>query len=137
MPPIVPDAPWWANIALLMAAVVSSTLVVYLPTREKLRKIDKQVSNSHTTNLRDDLTEAIDEVKSLRTDISHVSDDVTHVRESTQRIDRRLDALKADIQDERKERLRHENWSEHIVREHTKAIERVAQPPHTRGQEES
>lgn len=104
MPPIIPDAPWWANGLLVLMAVVASVLIVWIPTRKKLNKIDTQVSNHHKTNLRDDLTKVLNAVEGLTTSMDDVKGDV-------RRIDNRMESLTIDIQDERKERLRHETWS--------------------------
>ena len=68
MPPIVPGAPWWANLALLLVAVVVSSgatvLIAHLSTRRRLddlkvqqAAITEQVVNSHAgqPNLREDV----------------------------------------------------------------------------------
>lgn len=62
MPPIIPNAPWWANAAVLILAVALPSLVSYLATRAKLtttaqdvREVKEQVKNSHSSNLRADL----------------------------------------------------------------------------------
>ena len=68
MPPTIPGAPWWANLALLLVAVVVSSgatvLVAHLSTRRRLEDlksqqeaITAQVVNSHAgqPNLRDDV----------------------------------------------------------------------------------
>ena len=62
MPPIIPNAPWWANAAVLVLAVALPSLVSHLATRAKLtttaqdvREVKEQVKNSHSSNLRVDL----------------------------------------------------------------------------------
>ena len=46
---------------------------------KRLDEIQSQVKNNHTTNLRDDLTELLCDVRSLRTDVARVSDRLTEV----------------------------------------------------------
>lgn len=46
---------------------------------ERLDEIQYQLVNSHTTNLRDDLTELLTDVRSLRSDVARVSDRLTEV----------------------------------------------------------
>lgn len=86
MPPIIPEAPWWANAILLAVGLVmtsvTAAVVAWIPTRRKLDRIDKQVTNSHPTNLRDDLTEVRDAVAQ----VLHAVEDLDA---STARIDRR------------------------------------------------
>ena len=73
MPPIIPGAPWWANLALLLVAVVVSSgatvLIAHMSTRRRLEDIKvqqaaitEQVVNSHAgqPNLRED----VDQLKS-------------------------------------------------------------------------
>ena len=68
MPPIVPGAPWWANLGLLLVAVVVSSgatvLIAHMSTRRRLddlkaqqTAITEQVVNSHAgqPNLREDV----------------------------------------------------------------------------------
>ena len=68
MPPIIPGAPWWANLALLLVAVVASSgatvLIAHMSTRRRLEDIKvqqaaitEQVVNSHAgqPNLREDV----------------------------------------------------------------------------------
>lgn len=68
MPPVIPGAPWWANLALLLVAVVVSSgatvLIAHMSTRRRLEDIkvqqaaiNEQVVNSHAghPNLRDDV----------------------------------------------------------------------------------
>ena len=68
MPPIIPGAPWWANLALLLVAVVVSSgatvLIAHMSTRRRLddlkvqqAAITEQVVNSHAgqPNLREDV----------------------------------------------------------------------------------
>ena len=68
MPPIVPTAPWWANLGLLLVAVVVSSgatvLIAHMSTRRRLEEIKvqqaaitEQVVNSHAgqPNLREDV----------------------------------------------------------------------------------
>lgn len=46
---------------------------------ERLDEIQYQLVNSHKTNLRDDLTELLTDVRSLRSDVARVSDRLTEV----------------------------------------------------------
>ena len=68
MPPIIPTAPWWANLILLLVAVLVSSgatvWIAHLSTRRRLddlkaqqTAITEQVVNSHAgqPNLRDDV----------------------------------------------------------------------------------
>ena len=68
MPPIIPGAPWWANLVLLLVAVLVSSgatvLIAHLSTRRRLddlkaqqTAITEQVVNSHAgqPNLREDV----------------------------------------------------------------------------------
>lgn len=68
MPPIIPGAPWWANLILLLVAVLVSSgatvLIAHLSTRRRLddlkaqqTAITEQVVNSHAgqPNLREDV----------------------------------------------------------------------------------
>lgn len=73
MPPVIPDAPWWANLALLMTGVVGVLLVGTVPAwlafratrggQEEIKRtvsvVRDQVANSHGTNLRDDLDKVL------------------------------------------------------------------------------
>ena len=73
MPPVIPGAPWWANLVLLLVAVLVSSgatvLIAHLSTRRRLddlkaqqAAITEQVVNSHAgqPNLRED----VDQLKS-------------------------------------------------------------------------
>ena len=68
MPPIIPAAPWWANLILLLVAVLVSSgatvLIAHMSTRRRLEDIKvqqaaitEQVVNSHAgqPNLREDV----------------------------------------------------------------------------------
>ena len=68
MPPVIPGAPWWANLVLLLVAVLVSSgatvLIAHLSTRRRLddlkaqqTAITEQVVNSHAgqPNLREDV----------------------------------------------------------------------------------
>ena len=62
MPSIIPDAPWWANAAILLIAVIVPPIVSHYATRAKLsttaqdvKEVKEQVKNSHSSNLRADL----------------------------------------------------------------------------------
>lgn len=60
MPPLIPDAPWLANLILSIFSVgLTSGVAVWvtmLQTRKKLEVVHEQVQNSHTeNNLRDDI----------------------------------------------------------------------------------
>ena len=73
MPPVIPGAPWWANLVLLLVAVVVSSgatvWIAHMSTRRRLEDIKvqqaaitEQVVNSHAgqPNLRED----VDQLKS-------------------------------------------------------------------------
>ena len=60
MPPLIPDAPWLANLILSILSIgLTSGVAVWvtmIQTRKKLEVVHEQVQNSHTeSNLRDDI----------------------------------------------------------------------------------
>lgn len=60
MPPLIPDAPWLANMILSILSIgLTSGVAVWvatIQTRKKLEVVREQVQNSHTeNNLRDDI----------------------------------------------------------------------------------
>lgn len=65
MPPVIPDAPWWANGAIIVLSIVAGVLTAWLvnrSTRHKLAslasdtaEVKEQVKNTHDTNLRHDV----------------------------------------------------------------------------------
>ena len=72
MPPVIPDAPWWANLALIMGGIAISSattlLVTWLTMRRKLEQVSDQVVNDHgrePTNMRDDIDKISDVVERI------------------------------------------------------------------------
>ncbi|UJD20870.1 minor tail protein [Mycobacterium phage Zimmer] len=97
-----PDTPW--EVALLgfvaFCGLLSTVLPVYLAQRKhgkQIGEIKEQVSNDHSTNLRDDIDElvmavrqAISDVKDVKGDVRDVKSDIGGLREElrTERIER-------------------------------------------------
>ena len=74
MPPLVPDAPWIANLILSILSVgLTSGVAVWvamIQTRKKLEVVREQVQNSHTdNNLRDDIDVLKDGYEELKRDV--------------------------------------------------------------------
>jgi hypothetical protein len=62
-----PDAPWWVNVLLLLLVGTVPAVVAWLTsrrTRKDVSGIHNQVTNSHTKNFRDEVTEGFAEVLS-------------------------------------------------------------------------
>ncbi|AOZ61271.1 minor tail protein [Mycobacterium phage DarthPhader] len=97
-----PDTPW--EVALLafiaLCGLGGTVLPVWLNQRKhgrQLGEIKNQVSNDHSTNLRDDIDElvaavrqAISDVKDVKTDVRDVKGDISGLREElrTERVER-------------------------------------------------
>lgn len=64
MTPFNPDS--WQDVVVLLALGAMSVATAVLPVWLKLRKIDGQVSNTHDTNLRDDLDSVKDDISDLK-----------------------------------------------------------------------
>lgn len=102
MPPIVPDAPWWVNALLIVAALlIVSALpawLTYRATRDKLASVaqdtadvKEQVKNTHSTNLRHDI-DALKAGLDVQVEASHrVERYVTDFAESLRAIEHSLD----------------------------------------------
>ena len=92
MPPIIPDAPWWANAAVLILAVALPSLVSYLATRAKLtttaqdvREVKEQVKNSHSSNLRVDLDKASAAAHRTETYVADLNESMKAIERSLER----------------------------------------------------
>ena len=102
MPPIDPDAPWWVNALLIVAALlIVSALpawLTYRATRDKLAavaldtaEVKEQVKNTHESNLRHDI-DALKAGLDVQVEASHrVERYVTDVAESLRAIEHSLD----------------------------------------------
>ena len=110
MPPIIPDAPWWANLILLFFGVVAvagtAIFAAWIPHQRKTRaRLDDiardakatraQAENSHGTNLRDDidLTRAMAEaaaggVRRVETYLADLDRTIASLEKSLDRRDR-------------------------------------------------
>ena len=102
MPPIDPDAPWWVNALLILAALlIVSALpawLTYRATRDKLASVaqdtadvKEQVKNTHSTNLRNDLDALRSDVQTQAEAIHRVERHVEDVAESVRAIEHSLD----------------------------------------------
>lgn len=87
MPPLIHDAPWWANLLLLMIAIIASASVPVFAswmstkkdikdtkdriqkTNDKVAKIDSQVSTTHTSVEKIDLQVSNTHTTNLREDL--------------------------------------------------------------------
>lgn len=94
-PQIDPDAPWWANIVVLLVVLaVVPALTTWATqrgtrrrvteTQESVGRVLDQVANTHTTNLRDDLDEKIAGVvasqEAMRKDIGGLHSEMRDAR---------------------------------------------------------
>ena len=124
MPPIVPGAPWWANLALLLVAVVVSSgatvLIAHMSTRRHLEDIKvqqaaitEQVVNSHAgqPNLREDVDQLKADAREnalILARLERYLDDLdTSVRALGHSLDRRdelqTEALESAVADRKRE----------------------------------
>ena len=124
MPPVIPGAPWWANLALLLVAVVVSSgatvLIAHMSTRRRLddlkaqqTAITEQVVNSHAgqPNLREDVDQLKADARGnalILARLERYLDDLdTSVRALGHSLDRRdelqTEALEASIVDRKRE----------------------------------
>lgn len=97
MTPIIPDAPWVANLILVaLALIVTSAATVWVAQighRRKLDEIKEQVSNDHPTNLRDDIDRLTVAIQETRDTLAHMMRaDESHAR-FLQDLDRSLRAV--------------------------------------------
>lgn len=95
MPQIPTDTPGWMYLATVVLIVGIPALTTYLaqrPVRASQREIVQQVSNSHGTNLRDDLDSIRDEMRDGFTEVKH---DIGGLREEN-RQERRERSLIAE-----------------------------------------
>ncbi|MBK7822810.1 MAG: hypothetical protein IPJ61_17540 [Tessaracoccus sp.] len=111
MPPLDPNAPWWANLAVMMAAVAAPVIISHLSTRRKFdgqsRQIQRlsaqqaaikgdtaasreQLENSHPTNLRDDLDRVEGKLDAL-------GDGVDRVEQGQRRHDAEIAGIRATL----------------------------------------
>lgn len=102
MPPIDPDAPWWINALLILAALlIMSALpawLTYRATRDKLAAVARdtadvkeQVQNTHSTNLRHDLDALRFDVQTQGEAVHRVERHLEDMAESTRAIEHSLD----------------------------------------------
>ena len=102
MPPIDPDAPWWVNALLILAALlIVSALpawLTYRATRDKLATVaqdtadvKEQVKNTHSTNLRHDLDALRSDVQTQGEAVHRVERYLEDMAESTRAIEHSLD----------------------------------------------
>lgn len=102
MPPIDPDAPWWINALLILAALlIVSALpawLTYRATRDKLAAVaqdtadvKEQVQNTHSTNLRHDLDALRSDVQTQGEAVHRVERHLEDMAESTRAIEHSLD----------------------------------------------
>ena len=124
MPPIVPTAPWWANLALLLVAVLVSSgatvLIAHMSTRRRLEDIKvqqaaitEQVVNSHAgqPNLREDVDQLKADARGnamILARLERYLDDLdTSVRALGHSLDRRdelqTEALESAVADRKRE----------------------------------
>lgn len=89
MPTIIPDAPWPANLALLMLAVILPVYAAHLSNRRQLddikmkqaqqakalREVHETTVNTHPTILRDDIDHIEAKVDSLVAAVEHIQRD--------------------------------------------------------------
>ena len=102
MPPIDPDAPWWVNALLIVAALlIVSALpawLTYRATRDKLATVaqdtadvKEQVKNTHSTNLRHDLDALRSDVQTQGEAVHRVERYLEDMAERTRAIEHSLD----------------------------------------------
>jgi septal ring factor EnvC (AmiA/AmiB activator) len=123
-----PDAPWWANLTVLILVLavvpalstwvtgrgakkkVAATQADVATTQVDVAAIREQVENTHTSNLRDDIDNKIssvieaveqvrDDVGGLHSEVRDTRDDITGIRTDARR-DRRLLAEQRQALDE-------------------------------------
>ena len=113
MPPIVPDAPWWVNALLIVAALlIVSALpawLTYRATRDKLAAVaqdtadvKEQVKNTHESNLRHDIDQlaaaTTSSVEAIHRVERHVEDLAESIRSVEQSLDRRYRIQAKDLE---------------------------------------
>lgn len=102
MPPIDPDAPWWINALLILAALLLVSVLpawlTYRATRDKLAAVaqdtadvKEQVQNTHSTNLRHDLDALRSDVQTQGEAVHRVERYIEDMAESTRAIEHSLD----------------------------------------------
>lgn len=102
MPPIDPDAPWWINALLILAALLLVSALpawlTYRATRDKLAAVAQdtadvkdQVKNTHSTNLRHDLDALRSDVQTQGEAVHRVERHLEDMAESTRAIEHSLD----------------------------------------------
>lgn len=68
-----------------------------------VRATKKQTVNSHTTNLRDDITEALTKIDTLTTSVGDVANDMGEMKASMSRLDSRQTEVHEDLRETRKD----------------------------------
>lgn len=116
MPSIIPDAPWWANAAVLLIAVIVPPIVSHYATRAKLsttaadvKEVKEQVKNSHSSNLRNDLDKLAGAAHRTENYMADLSESIRALERSLERryrlTDKRIeDALEDHTRDIREVR---------------------------------
>jgi chromosome segregation ATPase len=105
MPPIDPDAPWWANVLLVLvvlaAVPAATTWLTNRPTRRTLHQVAAdakeardQVANTHDTNMRDDLDGVGVGLAEIRHAVGRLADAQQAVRED-------IGGLHSEVRDQR------------------------------------
>ena len=117
MPPLIHDAPWWANLLLLMLAVITSASVPVFAswtstkkdirdtkdriqnTNDKVTRIDSQVSNTHTSVAKIDSQVSNTHATNLREDLDEHWKKLGQVLSILDDVRRTVNDLKKSIND--------------------------------------
>lgn len=105
MPPVIPDAPWWANISLIVLSILTAALtavfVAWIPHRSTKKRLEsiatdaaatrQQAENSHGTNLRDDIDETRCLAEAAASGVRRVEGYLTDLDKTIQSLERSLD----------------------------------------------
>ena len=101
MPPIDPDAPWWVNSLLILAAIYGTHWLAGRSTRKKVAAIESQTVNEHHQdeypNLRDELTATRRSVESVGRDVGGMREEMRTERRERIAVSDRLDEHLSDV----------------------------------------
>ena len=138
MPPVIPGAPWWANLALLALAVTAPVVITHMSTRRRLEdvkatqerqakviaEVHETTVNTHPTILRDDIDRIERKVDSLVDDVGHVQREQARAATYVTDVDVSVRALRHSM--ERRDRIQTEALASAVAdrkREIAKALD--------------
>ena len=101
MPPLLPNAPWWVNLVLMMAAVAAPVVAAHLSTRRRLEGQSQQIQrlSAQQAAIKSDTAASRDQLKNTHD---------TNLRVDLDRYESKLDALGDGVDDLKAGQRRHD-----------------------------